>query len=672
MLSTVIAILSGALVALGAMALVRDRAKRRRARSLERRVNLKSERIELAEVTIVAPESATRALPTATLTGLSRRDVSGHVGERDPMVVARVSLVPSAIDAGATAPQIDIDGTLLGHAALQTPKIYVSTAAMVGDTKTKEVVIDRLGATSTSRADEQGVAGGDVLPSRERRWTDGAGMTISDQSLTRSPDGLIASDLGPDPALDVALGQPARAPLPELPSASLATPRLAPEPALQDMAEFVPELLPELHQELLQGGQPAVRSALPQSVVPASAAVVPAPPAVAPAANVALSLAVPAVRTLDGLTIGQLPPMKPALPLGNGAGFTGGPQSNPGLNSQVLGGFTFAAIPPSAAPVDRATEARVAAFGTPLMTDLPRMGGSPRSTSNGARSSAGALDDLVHTIGTLTAKPAVEGIEQPRSQRVELDFFAILPNVLAAIDDVRAPLERVGIEIGPHGQPTWGARNQAYGTLQRLERAGDVVAWLICEMEQRGALSVRVVPELSDNAVINGSARRDRGPFERADIANIAAEALKPLATYAAVVLPKRAQDRALFAATQTAQWNGTEPIVREALLATNAAFLAVGAQIEPMGDAQFDPATERVRWPLSVEVGGAIVALMILEQREDWLDVTVQPSDSGRPELARRARTAAQGLGAQALAEVMAEAAWPAIVDARSGQAGS
>ncbi|MFM2423380.1 MAG: hypothetical protein RL291_1910 [Pseudomonadota bacterium] len=611
MLSTVIAILSGALVAFGVMALMRDRARREREKLVASRKLRKPGEDEFADVTIQAGDAVgAPVLPTGRF--------SDPPPKADVSIVAPVTIQGQSWPQSQSPPPVDAPAYLNGAGRTPPGPLEEPFVAM---------------ANPPQPVPQQPAVAKDAAPVSD-------GGMAEPQPVITHPNGSV---------------------LPELPSHTISE-------AIR-----------------LDGPVPPARSEPRPSVVASPAAMTqPAQPVVTPSASPtpgstpALSVPLPPTRTLPGLTIGQLPTRKPQ------AG-TAGPTAET-ARMGLPGGHAFSGVndgraqPPQAASTQPAAEPQPSRekalnsaqiFGTPLVADPP-LPGVARSTvqAPSASASTSALEELERTIGSLSGPQTAPGIEQPRSQRVELDFYAILPEVVAAIDDVRRPLERAGIEIGPQGQPTWGARNAAYGTLQRVEMRGNVLAWLICEMDHRGALVVRVVPEKNDDVALSGSARRERGPYQRADIANAAAEALKPVAAYAAVVVPRRGQALSAAQSQHEQEWTGLDPVAREAVVAANTALSSVGALLDPMGAAAFDASAMRMRWPLSVEVGGAIVALMHIELGDDWLDVAVAPSDNQRPDLVRRARTVAQGVTSQALAEVMAQAAWPVIVEARSGDA--
>jgi hypothetical protein len=272
------------------------------------------------------------------------------------------------------------------------------------------------------------------------------------------------------------------------------------------------------------------------------------------------------------------------------------------------------------------------------------------------------FQDLTATIGGITQDLDDTGPEYPRVPAVEVGWHAIAHKIEAAVARINGVIAPVHLAIGAAGEAGWSYKNYGFGVYRRIRLHEPSIAWLRIELTGDRKLSLKLRAHRQEQALMNEAVLVPADALD--DIAAIDAVALciKPAAQYAAWIVPRAEADREASAAL----WAEIDGAANAALHMTNGALQQAGATIVPLAQPAFEPATLHYRWPLSVNVNGATVALMILERQSEAIEISVGVPDPQRNDLGRRRRITVETLTPHALAEHMASSAWPSIADAR------
>ncbi len=276
----------------------------------------------------------------------------------------------------------------------------------------------------------------------------------------------------------------------------------------------------------------------------------------------------------------------------------------------------------------------------------------------------GTLQDLTQTIGGIASELDDSGPEFARVPSVEAGWHVIAATVDAAVNRINAVLVPVHLGIGAAGEPGWSYKNRGFGVYRRIRLNEPSIAWMRIELTGDRKLSLKLRAHRQEQALMNDAVHVPADALTDIAVIDAVALCIKPAAQYAAWIAPRADADRDASAAL----WAEIDGAAQAALQMTNGALRQAGATLVPLARPAFEPATHRFRWPLSVNVDGTTVALMVLERQSEALEISVGVADVARLDLGRRHRLSVDGITPHALAEHMASSAWPSIADARAG----
>ena len=271
------------------------------------------------------------------------------------------------------------------------------------------------------------------------------------------------------------------------------------------------------------------------------------------------------------------------------------------------------------------------------------------------------LQDLTQTIGGIASESDDNGPEYARVPSVETGWSGIALMLDMAVSRVNAVLEPVALGIGAAGVPGWSYKNRGFGVYRRIRLNDPSIAWLRVELTGDRQLSLKLRAHRPEQALMNRAVLVPIDGLSDRAVTDAVALCVKPAAQYAAWTVPKAEVDRDAGAAL----WAEVEHVANAALMMTNSALNQAGAMLVPLALPAYEPAVHCFRWPLSITVDGARVALMVLQRQAEAIEILVGVADARRRDLGDRRTIAVDGLTPHALAEQMASSAWPAIADA-------
>ena len=274
----------------------------------------------------------------------------------------------------------------------------------------------------------------------------------------------------------------------------------------------------------------------------------------------------------------------------------------------------------------------------------------------------GTLQDLAQAIGGIASELDDNGPEFARVPSVEAGWHGMAAAVDAAIGRINSVLGPVHLNIGAAGEAGWSYKNRGFGVYRRIRLHDPSIAWMRIELTGDRKLSLKLRAHRQDQALMNEAVQVPIDALSDIGVIDAVALCIKPAAQYAAWIVPQAEADREASAAL----WAEVDGAAQAALQMTNGALSQAGAALVALAAPAYEPATHRYRWPLSVNVDGTTVALMVLERQTEALEISVGVADVARLDLGRRRRLAVGDLTPHALAEQMASSAWPSIADAR------
>ena len=243
-------------------------------------------------------------------------------------------------------------------------------------------------------------------------------------------------------------------------------------------------------------------------------------------------------------------------------------------------------------------------------------------------------------------------------------WAALQPVLKQAVEQVNAVLAGAGVSVGAPGEPSW-SMNRGYGTYRRILVGGESVAWLRIELGPGGHLQAGVKAHKEDLAAINASSNASAEGLSIARASDLLSECLKPAASLA--VQATGGGNTEQWASEMA--WKAINPVVVAALQAANGALAQAGARFVPLAAAAWAPEAGRHRMAISVEVFGNDAARMHIERIGEEVEIAVGVADVRLANLGRRQRVLLQGMTTHALAELIANCAWPAIAHIRETQ---
>ncbi len=253
------------------------------------------------------------------------------------------------------------------------------------------------------------------------------------------------------------------------------------------------------------------------------------------------------------------------------------------------------------------------------------------------------------------------GIDAPRDPAIERWFASVTPALTASVGQINSALAPVKCRVGEFGEIGWSFRNKGYGGYRRVWIEDASVAWLRIELHHDGQLEMRLRAHKDEQAVMNATTALPANRTSSAELVDALSGCLRPVAAYAAWIVPKHAAD----ADAAREAWGEIAPVVQEALELSNGALSEAAARLTPRGQADWDQAAHCQRITFDIEVAGVETALMQIDVAPRTLDVAVGVPDPNLIDLARRQRIDIAGLTSHGLAEAMASCAWPAIANA-------
>ncbi len=286
----------------------------------------------------------------------------------------------------------------------------------------------------------------------------------------------------------------------------------------------------------------------------------------------------------------------------------------------------------------------------------------PRPTSivPGESPAFDLLQSAIEAIGSETATDdGHAGSEGQRWPNVEKRWLAVAVELDNAVTEVNGVLAGVELQIGPAGESGWSFKNRGYGAFRRVLLNGRSIAWLRSELTNTGQLVFRTRSHAVEQALLNAtSAVRAEGATMRAFLDGLS-KTIRPAAEYAAWNKPRQAAE----AEASLDGWAEVATIATQALSIAATAFREAGADIVEVSAPSWDAVASRHRWPLSMKVGGNTIGRVNIDLVRRALEVSVDEPD--RLDLARRQAIDTLGLTPHALAEVIANCAWPTVAQA-------
>jgi hypothetical protein len=261
--------------------------------------------------------------------------------------------------------------------------------------------------------------------------------------------------------------------------------------------------------------------------------------------------------------------------------------------------------------------------------------------------------------------PAVEPVSAALdSQTVAQRWNAMQPMFGAALRQVNLVLAAARVEVSGPGPPSRSI-NGAHGANCRVLIAGENVGSLRLQVTIHDQVHARVKAHGKEASAINLSASVPVHDISAARASDLLSEVLKPAAAFA---LGASAGEEPEQRASRVA-WEAVDPIVASALEAANGAMAQASSRFVAIGPAAWDTEARRHRVTVAIQVMRNEVARMYIERGASEMEVAVGVSDVRLVGLGRRRRIALQGMTTHALAELIAECAWPAIGHFRETQ---
>lgn len=297
----------------------------------------------------------------------------------------------------------------------------------------------------------------------------------------------------------------------------------------------------------------------------------------------------------------------------------------------------------------------------------PQAAAFDRASGLRADASAGsdspAFDQLRSAIATISSEAVADdtggGAEGQRWPNVEKRWLSISTDLDDAVTEVNKVLAPVGLLIGPVGESGWSFKNRGYGNFRRVLLNGRSIAWLRTELTNTGQLFFKTRAHAVEQALLNATAQVKADGATARVLLDGFSKAIRPSAEYAAWTKPRQQAE----AEAGQDGWSEIAPLAKEALGVAATAFREAGADIVELSQPAWDATSARHRWQLAMLVGGRQIGLVNVDLVRRALEVTVDERD--RQDLARRQAIDTQGLTAYALAEVIANCAWPTVAQA-------
>jgi hypothetical protein len=294
----------------------------------------------------------------------------------------------------------------------------------------------------------------------------------------------------------------------------------------------------------------------------------------------------------------------------------------------------------------------------------PEKMAAPKIRAKALTSALGASWLFGRKGGDQTAEQSGEHKEKAQ-QAVVAEWDGLQPVIEAGIAKINSVLGEAGITIGLPGETAWSYKNHGYGVYRRILIADESTAWLRLELAPDEILHARVKAHKDEHSEINHAGETAAKALDAARVSDLLADCLKPLAAYLA-----KTQGVAVPAQEANAKgWEEIDTIASAALTATNGALSQAGARLVPLDAPTWHAEAKGHRMPLAIEVYGKNVARMHIDYRGDELEVSVGVPDALFVNLARRRRIPTAGLSIHALAELIADCAWPVIARSREGR---
>ncbi len=277
-----------------------------------------------------------------------------------------------------------------------------------------------------------------------------------------------------------------------------------------------------------------------------------------------------------------------------------------------------------------------------------------------------------------SAKSAQRGEDVPvvRLSALEQHWPRLRTEIEAAVGSVNQSMAPLSLAIGAPGQATWSLHNTGFGDYRRVTIDGESVGWLRLEIGKDLAIAMRLRSHEAEHSSVNRDctvpARRNAGQLEQALTENLAGvfeyaveRHSNKIRTPAAVlpVTPSAPPTPPPITSLRS-QPSAAAVLVDDAVALVNRAFAEAQAQLVA-ADGRHGPATGPDDRALSITARGVSVGLMLVEPRDDHIDISVGVADLANFEAARRQSQAMAGLTVQVLAEAIATTAWPAIAAA-------
>ncbi len=272
-----------------------------------------------------------------------------------------------------------------------------------------------------------------------------------------------------------------------------------------------------------------------------------------------------------------------------------------------------------------------------------------------------AFDQLQSAIANISAEASTDefSTEGQRWPNVEKRWLTIAHELDAAVIQLNHVLAAVDLEIGPAGESGWSFKNRGYGAFRRLLLNGRSISWLRIELTNTGQLSLKARSHAVEQALLNASAQVKADGGSLRGLLDGLSKTIRPAAEYAAWTKPR------LQAEAEANQdgWSEVAAVATQALSIAAAAFREASADIVETVAPSFDVQFGRYRWPLAMKVGGNIIGRVHVDLVRRTLEVSVDEPD--RLDLARRQAIDTLGITPHALAEVIANCAWPTVAEA-------
>jgi hypothetical protein len=278
------------------------------------------------------------------------------------------------------------------------------------------------------------------------------------------------------------------------------------------------------------------------------------------------------------------------------------------------------------------------------------------------------LAELDRTITKITDEIADDADEpdMPRDPALPKTWSNVQSNLALAVDRTNPSLDRVGVQIAAAGEPGWSFRNRGYGVYRRIYMSGESLAWLRIDVGHNSRVTCRVRTHKTELAMLNHTAEAGVTRLSETAATDLVVEALKPLAEYAAWIVPRQRMEQQ----QGKDSWEEISSLVDDALLAARGALAPAGATLTAAGPGAWDAEIGRYRLVAHVATGLRGIARMHVERIGDEIEIAVGVPDARLLDLGRRRRLAIAGLTTLTLAEAMAICAWPSIAEAQAQRA--